>query len=279
MRMKPVILAFLLVLFTLPAQAGYRAYKGPTVEPPPALAAGSVYMDITIDRIKRRYALHAPAAATTTPLPLIIALHGAGANAARFEKTSGLSQLGEGEHFIALYPEGIKNRWRKDDDSDVAFIRAVVADAATKTNIDKTRIYVTGFSNGAQMAWRMACRAPDLVAALAPVAGSYPAFSDCVKNTKMPALIFHGLEDNKLLYEGKNGDDGPRALAVRLATGNGCDKRPVLSHPADDDGMTGETWGNCKAPITLYTIAGLDHAWPRADTSAQIWAFFKNYSR
>src|SRR5207244_2426435 len=40
---------------------------------------------------------------------------------------------------------------------DVGFIRAVVADVQKRWSVDKRRVYATGMSNGAMMAYRLAC--------------------------------------------------------------------------------------------------------------------------
>jgi polyhydroxybutyrate depolymerase len=48
----------------------------------------------------------------------------------------------------------------------------VVEDLSRRITVDRTRIYATGHSNGAGMAYRLGLEAPDLVAAIAPVAGA-----------------------------------------------------------------------------------------------------------
>ena len=54
------------------------------------------------------------------------------------------------------------------------------------------RIYATGISNGAQLSFRLACKAPDLIAAIATIAGSYPPFDDCDDDRPIPLIAFHG---------------------------------------------------------------------------------------
>merc|ERR1712224_468235 len=53
-----------------------------------------------------------------------------------------------------------------------AFTSGAVKDlSGGKIDIDPTRVYATGGSNGAFMSYRLACEAPELFAAIAPVAG------------------------------------------------------------------------------------------------------------
>ena len=53
---------------------------------------------------------------------------------------------------------------------DVAYVRQLLDQLAAELPIDRTRIYATGFSAGGGMSFQLAIEAPDLVAAIAPVA-------------------------------------------------------------------------------------------------------------
>jgi polyhydroxybutyrate depolymerase len=52
---------------------------------------------------------------------------------------------------------------------DVGFIRALLADLEARQPVDRRRVYATGLSNGAMMAWRLAVEASGTIAAIAPV--------------------------------------------------------------------------------------------------------------
>jgi polyhydroxybutyrate depolymerase len=54
---------------------------------------------------------------------------------------------------------------------DVSYVRKIVAQLETELKIDRKRIYATGLSMGGGMSFQLALEAPDLVAAIAPVAG------------------------------------------------------------------------------------------------------------
>ena len=45
-------------------------------------------------------------------------------------------------------------------------MRAVIADVASRYNVDRKRVFVQGLSNGAFMAHLLACQAADLIAAV-----------------------------------------------------------------------------------------------------------------
>ncbi|WP_243063488.1 alpha/beta hydrolase fold domain-containing protein [Humibacter sp. RRB41] len=74
-----------------------------------------------------------------------------------------------------------------------------------RTKIDPKRVYVTGFSNGAMMAYRLGCET-DLFAAIAPIAG------DVESGCNHPAAINDVLAAWRLLHTGPG--TAPRAAAV-----------------------------------------------------------------
>src|SRR5690606_4407811 len=78
---------------------------------------------------------------------------------------------------------------------------AMIADLKERYPIDEKRIYATGFSNGAQFSYRLACELSDVLAAVAPVNGQ-GILADCNPSRPIPILSFHGSEDPCLPYEG-----------------------------------------------------------------------------
>src|SRR5262249_16737213 len=62
-------------------------------------------------------------------------------------------------------------RIRHPNCDDVAFLSEVIDDAMKRAAVDPDRVFVSGFSNGAGMAFRAAAELADRIAAVAPVAG------------------------------------------------------------------------------------------------------------
>ena len=84
------------------------------------------------------------------------------------------------------------------DVDDVAFLRALVARLAQEYRVDPQRVYVAGYSNGGQMAFRLAAEAPGLPAAIAAVAASLPTTgNDACRPVERPtaALLINGTRD------------------------------------------------------------------------------------
>ena len=171
-------------------------------------------------------------------LPLILLLHGYGDTADNFISHFGLqSQVGEGEGFIMVTPNG-----RKDDnskrywaawgdwcgtcngyeqgsaplydcygscgDTDVDYLREVVRAVSSEFKVDARRVYVLGHSNGAGMTFRLACVAADLFAAVVPIEGAPPTGSPaytCAPAEPIGVLVIQGTADDTVYYNGDTG--------------------------------------------------------------------------
>jgi polyhydroxybutyrate depolymerase len=165
--------------------------------------------------------------------------------------------------------------------------------------IDTNRIYATGMSNGGIMSQRLACEAADLIAAIAPVAGTLN-FSPCTPSRPVSVIEFHGTADQHLPYEG---GFGPESLVdVNFASVqdsidfwtafNGCVHQPQTDSFAD---IQHESWRECKdsTAVELFTVINGGHSWPggetgrpRADQPTQsisatelIWDFFEAHPK
>ena len=111
-------------------------------------------------------------------LPVVLALHGGATDGLTLSRYTGLSEKAVEAGFVVVYPDGTGRlprvlTWnsgeccgyaRDHGIDDVGFLRRVAAFAVENYGGDPDRIYVTGISNGAMMAYRLAAQAPDLVA-------------------------------------------------------------------------------------------------------------------
>jgi polyhydroxybutyrate depolymerase len=268
---------------------------------------------------ERSYIAHIPAAQGA--LPVVINLHGGGSNAESQQRYSGMDVVADREHFIVVYPNGTGRgrflvwnagtccgRAPMQHVDDVRFIRAVIDDLANRTPIDRHRIYATGMSNGSMMSYRLAAEAPDLVAAIAPVAGSM-TLALFHPTLPVPIIHFHSVDDPRALYNGGLGPPFPftatrvmhppveRQLAKWIAY-NGCPATPKIEKRLAGDGTTATklVYSPCKsgAPVVLWKMTGSGHVWPGADRKAELilgkpnhlidaneelWEFLRSFTR
>ncbi len=172
---------------------------------------------LEVDGRNRQYELYTPQTADRRA-PLLMAFHGSMGNAATIRQRTGyrFEAIAEREGFLVAYPVGVGGYWngcRKaaahianvENIDDVAFVRALIDGLAETGRVDKARVYASGYSNGGHMAYRLAMEAPDLVAAIAPLAANMPTEDnlDCSPaGVPVRAVIVNGTEDPLNPFEG-----------------------------------------------------------------------------
>lgn len=132
----------------------------------------------------------------TPPLPLVIALHGAGGDENDFFDDfpqAPLQPEAQRHGFVVVCPRGRDSHsgYRGAAGQDVF---DVLAEVRREYRIDASRIYMMGHSMGAFATWRLAAEHPDLFAALGPISGGGDP-NDIVKIRHIPQYIVHGSDD------------------------------------------------------------------------------------
>jgi poly(3-hydroxybutyrate) depolymerase len=112
-------------------------------------------------------------------VPLLLFSHGMSDNPLKAADMSKIHEIGEREGFITVYPfSGDRFKWNLNLDAglhdDVAYYSALIAYLKRTYPIDETRVYLSGFSNGAGMAMTFALCHPELIAAICPVDSTFP---------------------------------------------------------------------------------------------------------
>lgn len=239
----------------------------------------------------RRFLLHVPAGyQSTVPTPVVFSFHGYDRSASAQHDYTGLWHLADRVNFILVEPEGwgsprewdLAGDYVYDGIDDLSFTTDILQEIDSRLCVDSTRIYATGFSNGAEMASLVGCRLGDVFAAIAPVSGvEYDG--NCV-GRPVPVLSLQGTDDWNVPF-----DDVPPAMAD-WATHNGCGES--RSTTGISDSVTKQSYDGCgTANVILYVIDGGGHTWPGAadhaggiggigftthdiDANELIWEFF-----
>lgn len=244
----------------------------------------------------RSYILHVPRGLGPDDHPaLVVMLHGHGARAESFERSTGMSRKADHEKFIVVYPQalGSPSVWHSAVDGsrridDVAFIQALIDSMISRHGVDPARVYVAGHSNGAFMAYRVGAALSSRIAALGISAGSIGRITrrgDTLR-VRMPVdpvsvIAFHGRADHSVPYDGGPESDGPprivpTAESIRLwVNGDGCDIAPA-SDTSDGGNVIREDYSGCRdgTKVVLYTIVDGTHRWPGDQTPW--WKFAGN---
>lgn len=241
----------------------------------------------------------------TKPTMLVLNFHGLLEPNTLQESVSHMSTVADQKNFIVAYPAGLSVglglSWNAgtccgNTTDDMTFIRDLVKKLEADYCIDPKRVFATGLSNGAMMAYRLACEASDVFAAVAPVAGAVQV-DPCSPSRPIPILAFHGTGDTIVPFNG--GTDGivhvlnfpPVSYSIDLWKNlDGCPNSPApakeASMPMPDEStfdggpspslftgasvvyqkgdVTCHEWSGCNASsvVELCTVVGGGHAWP-----------------
>ena len=257
----------------------------------------------TVVSTARAYSKFIPSSySKDTSLPLVVLLHGYGATGAMQESYMKFESVAETNKFILVYPDGTvdssgRRFWNATDaccdfSSDVAddvYLLSILKEMESSYSIDAKRIYFVGHSNGGFMSYRMACKYPDRIAAIASLAGaSFFKATDCGAKSSVSVLQVHGTKDETILYEGGQilGTSYPGAVASasQWATFNQCTQNAATRSSKFDlePNITGDetsvtAWTNCQnsSEVELWTMEGAAHIPTLKSTFAtKIWEFF-----
>ncbi len=291
--MKPAAFPVLVLAGVMASCAARRVGTPSMLE-----GAGDHVYQVRHDGRVRQYIVHVPPGGTTAPRPVMLALHGGGGTAAQFKDEAGLDAVADRHDFLAVYPDGtgpLRDRlhtWnagpdccgyaRDHDVDDVGFLVALLDDLEGHASIDRHRIYATGHSNGAMMAYRLGAEHADVVAAIVPVAGAMMV-DRFRPSAPVAVLDIHSVDDPRALYEGGLGQPFPgtdsrvthRAVMAGLeawARANGCAAMPVTGETKLGQGanrgqtVTALAWTGCSPGGTVrhLRLTGVGHGWPGA---------------
>lgn len=191
-----------------------------------------------------------------------------------------------GNRAIIVYGQGIDNAWGGAPyaatlvRTDISYARAVVKDVASTHNVDRSRVYAAGLSNGGAMALALACHAPDLVAGVAGVAGAYynPTVTGCTPG-RVKTLIMHADNDDIVSYDGGMRHGAPyrnvRTVFWDFGSKNGCNMNKVSSYRVGNTTVFDPQ--GCKAKTQIQKVHGGGHTWfTYPDATRETVNFFLN---
>lgn len=256
------------------------------------ILAGDYTFSMTHNGLLRFYKLHVPAKYDAAkPTPVLFALHGGGGDMGYQSDDKFYRQISKSdqEGFIAVFPNGhskLKSgkfaTWsagaccgdaRDQKVDDVSFIREIFNTLVKKLNVDRTKVFATGISNGGMMMYRLACEMSDIFKAVASVAGP-DGMAACTPKSPISILHIHAKNDDHVLFNGGAGKNSFRdttkvteftsvpATIAKWVKQNACEgtSRKVLEKP----GASCQVYSKCKGgtEIELCVTDAGGHSWP-----------------
>jgi polyhydroxybutyrate depolymerase len=206
------------------------------------LAPGDHARTITFDGLERIFDIHVPPGYDgSVAVPLVLDLHGFTSNKNQQKALSGLVAVSNAEGFLLVHPQGTDNSWNAgfccgqavvNGVDDVGFLTQAVHSVAAEANVDPSRVYTTGLSNGGAMSQRLACEAADVFAAAAPLAFPIPfnPVTQCQPSRSIPVLTFMGLTDVLVPYNGSALFPSAQETLDHWRSVNGCGAGPLEEH-------------------------------------------------
>jgi polyhydroxybutyrate depolymerase len=263
--------------------------------------------------------------------PLLIALHGLSGWDLQLMDNTAFNNLAEANNFIVVYPNGTGEKlgdrgirswnggqvgWCTSGNcppsqiskiDDVGYISKLIDDVSSRYPIDPKRVYLTGHSNGSQLAQRSVCELSNKITAIAVVAG-HLALDTCNPDSPVSVLQIYGTEDTlnpenggtaKIsfgIYSFEYNSKGVMKSVQMLALANGCSVNYSQNNNLSNKDLTIYTWPGCKNGVVISSIkiSGASHAWMgrpaqsadsiklsgepymKIDASKVIWAFLAN---
>jgi polyhydroxybutyrate depolymerase len=231
----------------------------------------------------------------TTPLPLIVLLHGDGVTGVAEDAYLHMSQVTRSSGAYLVAPNGTMStdgflEWNDGyvfttSADDVAYLSTVLDNTEAMLPVDTHRVYFVGHANGGFMAYRVACELSARVTGILAIeAGDYPNDFDCSPAPSRPVSVLHvhGTADSVTPYDGVVGRfAGAVESTQRWAQRASCDV--TMTHvgaPFDLDGTatgdettaTNYVVGCTGARVSLFTMMGSMHipSFPQSSTQVMV---------
>jgi polyhydroxybutyrate depolymerase len=250
------------------------------------VATSTKAYSMTAAGLKRSYEVIAPTKGLPASAPIIVFLSGIYSTVAAEVSRDDLVPYVTSDQAELVYPVGYDESWNAitccgeaaaKNVNDVAFLEALVP----KVDLGHARpIYLVGFSNGARLAYRIACDDPGLFDEYAMVKGE--PTPGCVMRKPVTILQLASVNDPEVPY--KPGDHGSveslpmTTLVAELHKSESCPAKSTTLHSGQ---LTLTTWTGCADGTRLgFAVwpGGL-HSFPRPPASSPaasqaIWSFF-----
>ncbi len=261
------------------------------------IVAGTTTLDIpqSIDGIieDRPVYIQAPSnILTTQQYPVLFYFHGNGGNASQFLNNPSLNTIIENEGVIGIYPQGFNNAWNLGPENtnadEMEFMDLLFAELSTYGNVDLSRVYAIGSSNGAAIINQIALERT-YFNAIAPVVSQLNVNQGMMTPPRTIAVYqVNGDSDGLIPVNGGTSAVGQTFLSAQASAEHwagefNCNLTPI---------STTDSWGgfpvnsyeynNCDAGVVVsyHIVVGGTHGVTNgADTGfvQRMWDFLKQF--
>ena len=253
--------------------------------------AAQTWEEVKVGSSTRKTLTYVPKNVEKSPA-LVISLHGMNQDPEYQQKQTQWNALADTEGFIVTYPLGNNRMWDTGGTGDVKFVEAIMKDMELKHNVDKNRIYLSGFSMGSWLGYHCLETLGDKIAAFGPVSG-VDIGKQPKANRKVSIMHIHGTGDDVFKYTGDpshmaGGYPSIEEYVKKWAAYEGCDAtnpQVIRPYPASSTGTTATRtiYNNVNdgVEVNLIAIDGKGH-WHSneangVNSTKELWTFFKRH--
>ncbi|MEH2421118.1 MAG: PHB depolymerase family esterase [Nostoc sp.] len=219
--------------------------------------------ELTEQGAVRTYYIYTPKSySPSRPMPLVLVFHGDDGSGRSISNVSRFNELAEQKGFIVVYPDGIDHKWslrkngkRKID--DISFVKNLINHLEQVRNIDKRRIYASGFSKGGILTQALTCQLSDQIAAFASVAGSLPMRLEqtCQPHLPVSILMINGTNDQSVHYQGDEKTQKGALISIPKVVNFWRVHNQCPTYTAKDVAFTPEN-GSSSDKVKTYSYSG-----------------------
>lgn len=255
------------------------------------------------DGIEREYVLYIPSSYSqdSSAMPLVFNFHGGGGTATGHRYYSDLRPIADTANFIAVYPQGSLlsdgggTHWNsaelsssnKSTADDFGFINALIDTISSNYNVDLSKVYACGFSNGGDFALSLSYHMNERISAVASVAGlMIEGSGEYIIGRNVGIMMIHGTADDARPYEGINQYYQSVEETIEQWSSYGNTSLNSAENFIDLNGNNIERYqystDDGVVYIDLYKIINGDHYWfdlniNGVSTDRLIWNFLSNF--
>lgn len=242
-------------------------------------------MTMNVNGVTRSSLIYVPANLSTNR-PLLFSLHGRWGSGNDMKNTARFESIADTAKFIVVYPDGLPQSvlggntgWDAggETDNDIALFRAIRDSLFVRYGIDKSRVYLTGFSLGGMETYHASNVAADDFAAFASCSG-YPLneyHRYYTGERPVPFLHIHGKADGFVKY------DSVAIVVDNMVARGGCNPVPAVTTKNGVYTCSDYAAGNGGFEYLYYALDGVGHEYRISDafnTSAVMWNFVRRFS-
>lgn len=251
------------------------------------------------------YWLYLPPVIAPEGIPLVIMLHGCDQSASKFAQGTGMNLIAEKQGYAVVYPQQSLtshpqacwkwyDRATQEGGGDVSLIVGIINSVTAAHPIDRSRIYICGFSAGGAMAHIVALNHPGLIAAVgvhsSPLYGAArgavaavrvmlqgdarragPAIQEVLERQPgfplMPTILLHGESDRVVRPVNQSQLEQQALLVNRVPVGTAVDITTRARTSRTFAYRLRDVRLRRKLLLRVVQISELQHAWSGGDAS------------